>query len=733
MAHFLKSLELNGFKSFAQKTTLHFPDGITAIVGPNGSGKSNVVDAFRWILGEREAKNLRGGKVEDLIFAGTPEKSRQSLAQASLHFENKGGFFPVDMSEISIMRQVTRDGQSQYFMNQSEVRLKDLIDFFAKVRLGTKGFTIVTQGNSDLFIRATPSERREMLEEMLGLREFQIKKSRAENQLKNTQINLEKVKALIEEILPHLRSLRRQTSRWQKRGALEEELINCENLLFGSEWKWIEEEIAKIQKEINDHKGELSVLEAEKVKAEKHQHEVETKEPKEREELEKIKNQTNQLLEKQILLEKDFGRLEVQLEMSSRDTSSSLPSVEKLLNLIKKIKNRLEFNLEKNLDDLKKAIREVLSEIDGEINSGSAKKTPALDQGLRAQFQKIESELSFIKKEISNLREKEKILGQSQGAFYLAFKEAVTQVERAKGRIEEWGEKNQKIIFERERLELRRDELKRQIIQAGRKPDEFSQKSISSNEAINLEKGLDSSSLRELEHKILKLRGDLASIGEIDEAVMKEAKETETRYEFLGKELEDTEKAKNDLRQLIKDLSDKIKTEFNEALHHINKEFNEFFRSMFDGGHAKLVFEKKEKKIAEPSADSALPGTDAAEPEEEKAEEGIEISLSLPRKRLTSLEVLSGGERSLVGIAALFAMISVSPPPFLVLDEIDAALDERNARRFSEMLKTFSKKTQFIVVTHNRSSMEAADVLYGVTLDGDGTSKILSLKLEPTS
>lgn len=733
MAHFLKSLELNGFKSFAQKTVLHFPDGITAIVGPNGSGKSNVVDAFRWILGEREAKNLRGAKVEDLIFAGTPEKSRQSLAQASLNFENKDGFFPVDMSEISVMRQVTRDGASQYFMNQSEVRLKDLIDFFAKVRLGTKGLTIVTQGNSDLFIRATSVERREMLEEMLGLREFQIKKNRAEHQLKNTQINLDKVRALIEEILPHLRSLRRQTARWQKRGTLEKELANCENLLFGSEWKWIEKEISEIQKEINDHKGELALLEVEKAKAEKYQREVETKEPKEREELEKIKNQTNQLLEKQILLEKDFGRLEVQLEIGSREIPSSLPSAEKLVNLLQRIKSNLESSLEKNLDDLKSVVRNLLREIESEISVGDAKKTSNPAQNLKDQFQKIEADLTSIKKEISTLREKEKILSKNQGEFYLAFKEAVTRVEQAKGKIEEWGERNQKIIFERERLELRKDELKRQIDQAGRKPEEFQEKS-EIKEEVNLEKGLDSSDLRELDHKILKLRGDLASIGEVDDAVMKEAKETEERYEFLGKELEDTEKAKNDLKQLIKDLTDKIKTEFNEALHHINKEFDEFFKSMFDGGHAKLVFEKKEKKIAaESAADSITPNKATIEPEEEKPEEGIEISLSLPRKRLTSLEVLSGGERSLVGIAALFAMISVSPPPFLVLDEIDAALDERNARRFSEMLKTFSKKTQFIVVTHNRSSMEAADVLYGVTLDSDGTSKILSLKLEPTS
>ena len=107
----------------------------------------------------------------------------------------------------------------------------------------------------------------------------------------------------------------------------------------------------------------------------------------------------------------------------------------------------------------------------------------------------------------------------------------------------------------------------------------------------------------------------------------------------------------------------------------------------------------------------------------------MEIEIKLPRKRIASLEMLSGGERSLVGIAALFAMISVSPPPFLVLDEIDAALDDRNARRFAGMLKEFSKHTQFVVVTHNRATMESADVLYGVTLSEDGTSKILSLKL----
>lgn len=241
--------------------------------------------------------------------------------------------------------------------------------------------------------------------------------------------------------------------------------------------------------------------------------------------------------------------------------------------------------------------------------------------------------------------------------------------------------------------------------------------------------------LAETEKRLFKLRGDLASIGEIDEALMKEARETESRYEFLSKESDDLNAAVRDLRALIADLTEKIKNEFDKALVKINDEFGKFFDLMFGGGHAKLKVEKpEEKNIGEENEEAEGEEEEEDEEEEEKyAPEqvpGLEIELRLPRKKINSLEMLSGGERSLVGIAALFAMISVSPPPFLVLDEIDAALDERNARRFSEMLKEFSKKTQFVIVTHNRATMEVADVLYGVTLSDDGTSKILSLKLE---
>ena len=724
MANFLKRLELNGFKSFAQRTVLEFPAGITAIVGPNGSGKSNIVDAIRWLLGEREAKNLRGGKVEDLIFAGTAKRPRVGLAQASLHFENKNKFFPVDFEEVTVLREVRRDGASRYFLNKSEILLRDLIDFFAKARLGSRGLIVVTQGNSDMFIQASPTDRREMIEEILGLREYQIKKLDAERRLKNSQINLEKVKALTEEILPHLRSLKRQTSRWEKRESLEEELKNLENQFFGSTWQELQGKISAAKKEIEDHKKHFHIFEEERRVAESKEKHVEASQPKEREELKKIKEQTQDLFEKRSTLQKDLGRLEAQIELQRANIESPRPqSLEKLLGLIKKVKHQLESAAGKEMNEIHRVIQGVIGDIDLVLGDEPGKGVTEVPTSLKSQFEKIKKDLDLLEENIKKLKDQEKLLEKNQEQFYHAFKAAVAAVEAAKDKIEKWEKENQSKLFEKERLELRFQELEHQIIQAGRTSEEF--------KGVAIDPAFRNEDMALVERRIFKLRGDLASIGEVDEALMKEAKETETRYEFLSRESEDLGKAKEDLAQLIQDLKEKIHGEFTQSLVKINEEFNKFFGLMFSGGHGKLKLVIPKRPTIR--GDVEIEGEEEpeeAEEEEDESEGGIELDLRLPRKRINSLEVLSGGERSLVGIAALFALISVSPPPFLVLDEVDAPLDDRNARRFAEMLREFSKKTQFVIVTHNRATMEVANVLYGVTLNEDGTSKILSMKLE---
>ncbi len=722
MSHFLKKLELNGFKSFANKTVLEFPAGIVAIVGPNGSGKSNVVDAIRWLLGERDAKNLRGSKVEDLIFAGTQKRARVGMASASLHFENKGKFFPVDFEEVVVTREISRGGESKYFLNKSEILLRDLIDFFAKARLGSKGLIIIGQGDSDIFIRSTPMERREMIEEILGLREYQIKKADAERRLKNSRINLDKTKALIEEIVPHLRSLKRQTGRWERRGEFAEELRNLENEFFGSQLKDIAKHAEVVQEKVAENKKQRDALEIALRAAEKRQAEIEASQPEEKKELSKIKEDIRMLMDRRNAMQKDVGRLEAQMEMAAAPKARGGYSADKLLELVRKMKIELSRALEEDIRELHATVQSILEEIDTTL--GEKEESPSeIPADLRNEFEKITKDFRTLDAEISALREKEQMFEKGQEGFYQMFKTAVAEVQLAKNKIGEWENRNREFILEKERLDLRREEILRQIEQAGRRAEEFA--SYQGSDA--------SRDLNDMERRMFRLRGDLASIGEVDEALMKEAKDTESRYGYLAKESEDLEAAVRDLTKLMQELTEKIKKEFEGSLEKINKEFEKFFTVMFGGGSAKL-------KILKPNIDKPKDEEEENTLEEikEAAEEdvvlednnGIEIDVRLPRKKITSLDVLSGGERSLVGIAAVFAMISVSPPPFLVLDEVDAPLDERNARRFAEMLKEFSKHTQFIVITHNRATMESADVLYGVTLNEDGTSKIVSLKFE---
>lgn len=739
---FLKSLELNGFKSFAQKTTLEFPAGITAIVGPNGCGKSNLIDAIRWLLGEREAKNLRSAKAEDLIFGGTPKKPRVSMAQVSLSFNNTAGFFPIDFKEISLVRKVGRDGVSQYFLNKSEVRLKDVVDFFSRSRLGTRGLTIINQGDSDLFVRVSPEERRIMIEEVLGLKEYQLKKSEAERKLKNTSINLEKVKAVIEEVLPRLRTLKRQTNKWAKRTEIQNELKIIEDGYFSGKLNEIKMSRSKIDPSIESLKEQIR----EKIKELK-ELEIELKKVESREyhsdEIKKIKSEQQKFLIERSQLEKELGRMEIKLEfLGSTAKEDKIFKNEDLLGLINEAKDILKGGLnQSDFGELKKTVERLLLKIDEFLTPEKAKKHSLWPDKELIELKNIknnlESKFENIQNQLKKLEGREMEIAVGLEEFNKNFQKAFKLVEAKKDELRKLEEGENRLLFEKEKLGIKLQDIENQLFQIGRKSEEFAQNE--NQPPIGVEVDVDT------ERKMFKLRTELSAMGEIDEALIKEAQEVETHYNFLTTQSEDLEKAIIDLKNLIKELSEKIHSEFSASFKMINEEFNKFFRLMFGGGSAKLKIKKQEIKIKNgdigtsdvPNIDSEHRTSDVLKlndngkndnGEEEKF--GVEVDLNLPKKKITSVETLSGGEKSLVSIAALFALISISPPPFLVLDEIDAPLDESNSKRFSNLIKEFCKKTQFIIVTHNRAVMEAADVLYGLTIGEDGTSKVLSLKLE---
>lgn len=757
----LKRLELVGFKSFADKTTLEFPGGIAGIVGPNGSGKSNVLDAVRWILGEREAKNLRGDKAEDLIFAGTQKRPRMGMAQVSLIFDNSSGFFPVDFSEVSIVRRIDRDGISQYFLNKAEVRLKDIIDFFAKVRLGTHGLTVINQGESDLFVKSTPKERREMIEEILGLRQYQIKKHEAQRKLKNTGINTDKVRVMLDEIAPHLRFLKKQTAKWEKLSETEKELNDLEAVYFKSKLKEILVGLEKFSPRLKEIDAKLAQKVSELKVLQEQLDKVENSRPSNKAQLDSLQMKREELLGKRSVLEKELGRLEVKIEFSSNTEVDPKKALVVLNDLKAVIKGLSE---ESDLANIKTVLNEIFSKIDNFLQFGNEKGASQELAEFKTAKEKLSGQMDEIIKELENSKKLEIGFSADLESFNSEFRKSFQLVEAKKDEISGLESEKNRIHFDTERFNLRMQDLEAQIAQAGKNIDELKANLAATPEAgeprsprgeaagqgrentESVRQAQDEPfgqaqdrpmNIFEAERRIFKLRAEVASVGEIDQALLNEAKETETRFNFLSTQLADLEKASGDLTALIKDLDLKIHNDFTSSLGKINEEFNKFFQLMFGGGKGKLLLEKPEiKKQVLPDeglADESNPIPKVSEKDEEEENElsaGIEMELVIPRKKIKGLEMLSGGEKSLVSIAVLFALISVSPPPFLVLDEVDAALDERNTKRFAELVKDFSKKSQFLIVTHNRATMESSDVLYGVTMEEDGVSKVLSIKLE---
>lgn len=740
----LKRLELVGFKSFAQKTVLDFPAGITAIVGPNGSGKSNVIDAVRWLLGERDAKNIRGAKAEDLIFAGTQQRPRMGMAVATMIFDNSDHFFPVDYDEVSITRKVSRDGDSEYFLNEASVRLKDIVDFFAKARLGTRGLTIVNQGNSDIFVRATPKERRAMIEEVLGLRQFQLKKHEAERKLVATKFNLEKVKAMIDELTPHLRLLRRQAAKWEKQADVEKELHELEAVYFGGRLFDIEKDLKDLEPQISGLEGQIKAKREELKGLQDELVKVEKSGPKGDQNFQDFKKKQADFLGKKSILQKDIGRLEAQMEFLVSQPKSEMKAAE-AVKVLEETREKIGEALacladgssrrtENDLSGLKAILRELSDKIDRVLSVGADDRSGKIKE-LEKSKEKLFADLAAVDAELSQLTGLEDKLAEDLRGFNSVFKKAFEVVEAKKDEIQKLENEKNKLLFDRERVNIRRQELHNLAMQASRKLSDFSAKELLGGEDLAR---LDSSArLAELEKKMFKLRAELAGIGDLDPALVKEAQDTEARHTFLSTQMADLNKASEDLEILINDLDEKIHTEFDSAMGSINDEFDKYFKLMFGGGRASLKLVKDEPKVPEPSdevnMENAIPEGDQSSDEDmgHKVDHGgLEVHINIPRKKISSLEMLSGGEKSLVSIAALFALISVSPPPFLVLDEVDAPLDERNARRFSDLIKTFSEKTQFLLVTHNRATMEAASVMYGVTMGDDGTSRVLSLKLE---
>ena len=1179
---YLKRIEMQGFKSFADKTVLEFKPGITTVIGPNGSGKSNISDAIRWVLGEQSMKSLRGAKSEDIIFAGTQARKSLGFAEVSIVIDNNDNKLPIEYSEVTVTRKIYRSGETGYFINKVPCRLKDILELFMDTGIGKDGYSIIGQGKIDEILSNKSEDRRHIFEEAAGIVKYRTRKQESEKKLEQTKLNLLRINDILAEIEANIEPLKLQSDKAKQFLDLREELKSIEVGLFiynintykeKLEQLVKDEDIITSQKEAEDSKMEAlqaskeelrqvvdditaqienmqnigfeSSNKIEKINSEigisneriqnntanKQRLEAEILEVKSR--IEELKEEQRQKLEKKTNLtsnkekfEKELAEKEAELAELSKKLSAKELEIEGKKQIVqdnidKKYELAAEINtqdvnyenLEKRKKQLKNEIDSVISELDStrygknEISKGfydieskrniavekleksvqakeqnmqklkqyedeiskltytqrmkqarhqflietekekegynktvksllvACDKDSSLNKGIhgvlanlisvekeyetaiemclgqalqnvvtsteqdakkmieylrsnslgRASFlpiasvqgkkldkltkmdgvigiasdlvkckkeyeqiilsllgrtvvvedmdtaialakkdkysfrivtlkgdiisssgsisggsvqtktvnilgrsreiEDLEKELKKLEKQIADktaekeeyassigdsieetaklekelqeieiiyATEKQKMVAVEENITRLEnrlakLKEEVTQTEKQKeenrllkeqketeiqtltqqieelnkvieefalnnkdnqkyiddlnfditnlkisvtsfdeseSSIEEMVErisqdiknneqsienKNQNILaINEENTKLEQtiteynaqiEQIKQEVTNSGTKVEELKQERIAKNEKlVNTENEIQSqfSTLESLKEQIIKLdvkktkleqdlqqvveslwneyeltpnsteeyqkpnnvataqkqvnslRNKIKDLGSINIDSIEEYKKTKERYDFMSEQRLDLENTASKLRKIIGDMTTTMQNQFKEKFELINKNFNEVFTELFNGGKAELILENEENIL----------------------ECGIDIRVQPPGKKLQNMMLLSGGEKAFTAIALLFAILKINPAPFCVLDEIEAALDDVNVYKFADYLKKFTGETQFLVITHRKGTMEAADTVYGITMEESGISKLLSMKLE---
>jgi chromosome segregation protein len=867
---YLKRLEIHGFKSFAQKTTLEFSSGVIAIVGPNGSGKSNIADSLRWVLGEQSAKLIRGKKSDDVIFAGSDKKVRQGFAEVTATFDNADRRIPVDSSEVSIGRRIDRSGESEYLLNGNKVRLLDIVDLVLKSNIGTSRYTVIGQGTIDQMILAGPAEVKSLLDEASGVKSYYLKREKTLRRLEQTAQNLMRAEDLIAEIEPRLKSLRRQAKKLEARAEIEQELKIYSREFFGRTFWQLKHSLDGILGQLGDLGGVKKTLEdsSRQLRAKLEQMEGSGQQgggafKQIQDQLNSLQTQKNKLLEDLSLVR---GKMQSQKTAVSGDAKSLQVEVHTRAGKIEEIKTKIQAataqkqneeslfvgqfkaleEVNKKLGSLSQrlsnpaqidwavvgreletlenswnglyaalsqnaAMADIKTRAEGvaqtfvkfknltktavlDPQAGAAALKQELDALLKqkellgnevnaAQLSMSKSRLSldFLERELSGL-EQEKLhfdleLKKAQSASPDAFwRDLLAEEARIKKEVEALGAQilavENQLKEHYQEQEARQKQL-RQMENEFRDLQDKISKIKDQESLVNIEKAKVDTQIQvlaeevgrilghqewqnlqtaevqsktdDLEGKILRLKSQLETIGGMDELTLKEYQETEARYTNLSTQVADLKQGMGDLRQIIDELDVHIKERFNESFNKINEKFEFYFRVLFNGGRAYLSVLKS---ADEPSAqavdlsevtDETADDSQALRPEEKVVQKyekgasniiGIDIKATPPGKKLASIQALSGGERALTSIALLCSLLSCFPSPFVVLDEVDAALDDANTIRFGQILGTLANQTQFVTITHNRETMAQASMLYGVTMGDDGISKLLSVKLE---
>ena len=788
-----KKIQLNGFKSFAEKTNFLIEDGLTGIVGPNGCGKSNIVESLRWCMGETSAKSMRGSGMEDVIFSGTSNKPSKNIAEVSISLsnENKDGTLQYkELDEIHIRRKIEKDKGSKFYINDKEVRAKDAQMFFADLSTGAHSPSIISQGRIGALVTAKPVDRRAVLEEAAGISGLHARRHEAELRLGAAENNLKRADELRRQQEKQLAGLQKQAEEAAKYKLVSEEIKKIEAGLYYLRLKDIENEINLENQINNDAESEVKKFN-DKIE------ELEKQINSETEKVNPVRNKNIENISKIQRLNLELKSLDEENERITEEITyvkSSLKTIDDDIDREKSIVIDANSN-EKRLKEEKHE----LIEIDSKYYDTEKQSNEDLDSAKN----KLKFEIDKVKELINSQKNDEAITILDNCKIFIEKyadsysknqnikKESVKRNERIKiieKEIESWknlltnsekminqlNERKQKLINKLEDLEKQpqsQAEKKGQISESLRLAEKEKQENEIIIEETDIKISNLNSELNKTKEDTIQIRERKASSGATIEGLKKRKNDLLDRVEselalnennilefsnleknedfpdaVTQEELLDKKKRAREKLGSVNLRADEETEKYESEIKKMEQDrqdlvtaiikLKESINELNQKGRKRLLeaFEKVNRKFNEVYTKLFNGGNAKLEliDSDDPLDAGLELLVSPPGKRLQSITLLSGGEQALTALSLIFAVFLSNPSPICVLDEVDAPLDDANVTRFCNLLSELTKitSTRFIIVTHHALTMSKMDRLYGITMPEKGVSQLVAVDLQ---
>ena len=788
-----KKLDLIGFKSFVDRTSITIEKGLTGIVGPNGCGKSNIVESIRWCMGETSAKSMRGSGMEDIIFSGTANKASKNIAEVSLTLDNSDKDGPFQFKELDIInvkRRIEKDKGSRYFINEKEMRARDIQTLFADLSTGAHSPSMISQGRIGTLVTAKPTDRRSILEEAAGISGMHVRRHESELRLNSAENNLRKADELRRQQEKQLENLKKQAVEASKYKLISEEIKKIEAGLYYIKLKEIEKEIESTKRITSESDEGINIL---KVKIDEKNSFLE----KANLELKPLRDKNMEILSKLQRLNLELQNLEDEEKRIKTDKDRLQKSQDTLTDDIEREKNIIleATTNEKRLKEEKNELIEIDSKY-YDTEKKSSKDLNVTKNRLTAEIDKVKELVNAQKNDeaiavLDNFKTIIEVYADSYSKNQNIKNESIKRKERISTidtEIESW--KNLKFNSEKMSKELREriGKVKNDLENIIKLPEEISIKkgrlmqNASDTESKKLELSDDlikaeenyqeiNKELKAVEQKMMLARenkarsgatlegldnrkkdlintlkidlnvtennllenSDLKNIEDMPNVIEQEDKldAKKNERERLGsvnlRAGEETEQYKVEIKKIEKDRDDLV-----SAISKLRTIINELNQK----GRERLLdaFEKVNRKFNDVYTKLFSGGTAKLEfvESDDPLEAGLDMLVSPPGKRLQSITLLSGGEQALTALSLIFAVFLTNPSPICVLDEVDAPLDDSNVTRFCSLLDELTKitETKFIIITHHALTMSKMNRLYGVTMPEKGISQLVSVDLQ---